>query len=299
REILPEPVSREWESVSMVFWKRYLRAQKGSIRLQQLFESNNINSVLLRGMALCQYLYPDPFIRPMGDVDVLIDQEQIKQVLRLLESEGYRIKKKLRSQVVYEIESTIFEIHLSLLTPKRYKNAADTSLWFDTRIRFEVDGDSLYGLSYENELLELICHGFIHHGFDKPFQLLDIALLASREQIDWDYINAWAKKASLSKLVAFTFAYLEYLFQPRYNSIRQNLHNWNYFEGREDLFEAYSAVFFGPDCRNYLLKRKRCQFEIAENFSTKCREVLRLMSNKERNVMTSALLSGKLERKRK
>ena len=59
--------------------------------IHQLLENNGVPYVILKGQASALY-YPNPMLRPMGDVDFLVSIEDRGRVGGLLESQGFRKK---------------------------------------------------------------------------------------------------------------------------------------------------------------------------------------------------------------
>jgi hypothetical protein len=47
-------------------------------------------TILLKGAALAYTLYPDPALRPMSDLDLLIHPQDLKQAVQVIQSMGYR-----------------------------------------------------------------------------------------------------------------------------------------------------------------------------------------------------------------
>ena len=59
-------------------------------KVLQAFQEANILAIPLKGIALIESLYPNPAIRPMTDVDLLIKPEDFNRVKGILERAGYR-----------------------------------------------------------------------------------------------------------------------------------------------------------------------------------------------------------------
>ena len=57
-------------------------------QIHQMLGKNNIPYVILKGQASARY-YPNPMLRPMGDVDFLVNREDRDHVSKLLEAEGF------------------------------------------------------------------------------------------------------------------------------------------------------------------------------------------------------------------
>ena len=63
--------------------------EHGAIQLGAALAEENIPAVWLKGFALGRTVYPDPLLRPMVDLDILVPQDKRKAALRLAQSLGY------------------------------------------------------------------------------------------------------------------------------------------------------------------------------------------------------------------
>jgi len=54
------------------------------------FNAAKLDNLLLKGLALTEYLYPSPGMRGMSDVDILVRKDELLRVDECLESLGYR-----------------------------------------------------------------------------------------------------------------------------------------------------------------------------------------------------------------
>ena len=79
------PVHDEISDQSIAYYIRLLHEQD---KLLKLLEINNISCVILKGCAAAAY-YPKPYLRGMGDVDILISPNQFYKAMDVLESNGY------------------------------------------------------------------------------------------------------------------------------------------------------------------------------------------------------------------
>ena len=66
----------------------YLRIIYEQNRLLQLFDVANVTCVILKGCAAAVY-YPKPYLRAMGDIDILVPNDRFIESVNLLESNGY------------------------------------------------------------------------------------------------------------------------------------------------------------------------------------------------------------------
>lgn len=103
----------------------YMRILYEQDRLVKCFDDANIPCVILKGSATAIY-YPKPFLRTMGDIDVLVPRSRFVESVELLESNGYcydhgkkddnRITEDIR-EIVYIKNGIIIELHQSFSTP--------------------------------------------------------------------------------------------------------------------------------------------------------------------------------------
>lgn len=66
----------------------YMRVMYEQDSLVRLFEANNIQFVIIKGAAAA-INYPKPYLRTMGDIDILVPQNVFVNAMELLESNGY------------------------------------------------------------------------------------------------------------------------------------------------------------------------------------------------------------------
>ena len=85
----PRTMNINWDLVEMKCKALFLRVMQGQKQLIQVLNEANIVVVVLKGMAAAKY-YPLPFLRMMGDVDVLVEQEQFECAARQMASHGYK-----------------------------------------------------------------------------------------------------------------------------------------------------------------------------------------------------------------
>ena len=63
---------------------------KELFRLDRLFRNNKLSYILMKGIPLSQQIYADCFARMSSDIDILIDEEKMKEAYGLLKELGYR-----------------------------------------------------------------------------------------------------------------------------------------------------------------------------------------------------------------
>lgn len=90
-----------------------MHINKEHIRLHKMLSDANIPYVILKGAASAAY-YPDPLLRAMGDVDFLVDAEDVKRTCKILEKNGLkRNPKEHEKHIVYFDENGTYELHVT------------------------------------------------------------------------------------------------------------------------------------------------------------------------------------------
>jgi len=273
---IPLDISKRWQHASILVLMKNNYALQAAMELLSVCKQNNIPAVALRGIVLAHSVYCDPMLRPMTDIDILIPNSASGELLKLREKYSWSSFKRLRSQYVLSLNRTKVEIHLSFLTPKRYKNIADFTLWLDNRRAISTPKGFLDCLSPEHELLGLVFHWYIHHELEGYLKGIDIALLILNNEVNWDYVIWWCKRYALTRMFCFTMAYVNFLFglnlSPKTLNIEKSLPL-----NPGVMFDAFIAPSLDQDHLKYAMRRKMNQLFVAESFSVKLKQALRYM----------------------
>ena len=275
-ESIPPDISKRWQHASILVLMKNNYALQAALELLSICKRNNIPAVALRGVVLAHSVYCDPMLRPMTDVDILVPNSASEELLQLREKYFWSSFKRLRSQYVLTLNRTKVEIHLSFLTPKRYKNIADFNFWLDNQRTISTPKGFLDCLSPEHELLGLVFHWYIHHELEGYLKGIDIALLILNNSVDWDYVVWWCKRYALTRIFCFTMAYVNFLFglnlSPKALNIEKSLPL-----NPSVMFDAFIAPSIDQDHLKYAMRRKMNQLFVAESFSVKLKQAMRYM----------------------
>ncbi|XCN73190.1 MAG: nucleotidyltransferase family protein [Candidatus Electrothrix aestuarii] len=164
-----------------------------------------IPALVLKGAALCQTLYPDPGLRPMRDIDLLLPWDEALPAHALLQRHGFQDPAvftpvdHLHLAALYLETDGIkvcLELHRSLFPdcppcPARM----DFATLSNKAVSFTADGVPAYTLANEEMIWHLYQHGFHAPLTYDPFKLISAADLISfvetkLDEIDWDRIKS-------------------------------------------------------------------------------------------------------------
>ncbi len=173
--------------------------------LRQL-NRRQIQAIVFKGAALAHSVYPDPACRTMGDIDLWVPGEDIERAHSVLREMGYESFSKFdRPPALMAIfqgeiglqhrhsEYGLVELHWGIFSGEWLRQAAllsDLSAIY-TRVGVaQLAGETAIILSPEDAILQSAIHTVINHQMSMaPLRgLVDIALLARHDHIDWTVI---------------------------------------------------------------------------------------------------------------
>lgn len=114
---LPDDVKGTWLIPSTKNKAHFVRALYEQTNIVTLLHEANIPFVIIKGTAAAIY-YPDPSVRTMGDIDILVPEEFFDDAFSLLEKNGYKFCRDYGDKRDYSFTKggVIFELH------KRYSD---------------------------------------------------------------------------------------------------------------------------------------------------------------------------------
>ena len=176
--------------------------------ISKLFDDNNIDYVPLKGTYM-KHFYPAIDMRLMGDIDILIHEEQRDLVTKLLTENGYELEDNSHSahHDIYNYgKYGHFEIHFRLLDQINEKrDNIDKMVWNHTsNHRFDNEFNIVY-------LLAHYANHFIHGGASYK-SMLDIGLLLYKENIDYEKLKELLLETDLYNFYNNVVSLLNYSF---------------------------------------------------------------------------------------
>lgn len=174
----------------------------------QALAAAGIPVIVLKGAALASAVYADPALRPMTDLDLLIQSEQVPAATAALLAAGYSpplpghcpLADRLASNsemVLCQRDPpyTLLELHWHLFDSPHYRRAVDVAWFWQTALAGQIAGRAGLILGPEAQILHLCGHLALHHegeqpgGYPSPKLLwhVDVGEVIHRygEQMDW------------------------------------------------------------------------------------------------------------------
>jgi hypothetical protein len=176
-----------------------------------------LEPVVFKGPAVAAR-YPEPGLRPMEDIDLLLPRDDHQRALAALRAAGWRVVRPggpNRYDTVLahdEVPSLLLELHYGLEGSSQRVTALDPGALWAHRLPLEVAGTAAFGLAPDDELVVLASHaGKPHHGFVRLMWIADLAMIvddaaARGAPVDWDRVRAVAGEARCVTVVGAALA---------------------------------------------------------------------------------------------
>lgn len=194
------------------------------LRLTQALERCGIPYVVVKG-AVCRELYPQPDLRPSGDEDILIHEEDMARCSALMREEGFELVKTVEypAETCWDERETglHIELHTALVVRKWPGREALNQFFFQqfkSRTAVRVQNGTVMTLCPTAHFLFLVCHA-LHHFTSRGVgirTLCDVVTYAERyaAEIDKETVYAWVEKVNgrifLDQVLAAGRDYLEF-----------------------------------------------------------------------------------------
>jgi hypothetical protein len=165
-----------------------------------------IPAIVLKGAALAETVYGNIAVRPMADLDLLVQRGQMPGALRALEAAGYiAAEPEARAGLALEFENELalrkpgpvdapLELHWSLLDSPHHQRSMSMDWFWQTARSPLLGGEGVRVLGPEAQLLHLCAHLVLHHHGQGLLWHHDIAEVIAfyGDAVDWEELLARA-----------------------------------------------------------------------------------------------------------
>jgi hypothetical protein len=163
------------------------RAERELARVVGRLREAGIEPVLIKGLAVAR-LYPSPLVRPAGDLDLVVRDEDYAAAMEALA--GWRLS--FHGDRVASLQANRGTARADLtgnVDLHRFSSwyGGGSRAFFDRTERVEIGRLPIEVPGIEDHLRALCLH-FLRHGAVRPGRLVDIALLADSTGMDWELV---------------------------------------------------------------------------------------------------------------
>lgn len=246
--------------------QRHMRdIQRDVVQLAQLekitdkFEEEGLDCIPLKGSVM-KSLFPYSYLRFMGDLDILIHQEDMKRASKIMNSLGYRTGTNSYNHLGFEKPPLMeVELHRDLLPFESEGSEQMADIW--NRVHLKKGKAHTYEMKSEDFLLFMLFHLYKHYSKNgtgiRSFIDLYIYQRACKD-LDFAYVDS---KLSEAGILEISHDFLEF--------------SKDYFDLVEtkDKFKEMEKVIYESGV--FGLAQFRTERELKENHGNKFKVVLR------------------------
>jgi hypothetical protein len=193
---------------------RAVRTEQALLPLLADCAAEGLPVILLKGICLVATVYGDAALRPMGDVDILVEVKNIPRANNLLAKHGYAAEAGQEGMMAdhlapYFAKNRIpIELHFTIMNEATHPGLdMDTGGLFSRAHPVKFRTASAWIMATEDQVVHLCDHMAAHHLFAKGLRgLVDIArtIAAAGESFGWDIFIARAKAWSAERSCALS-----------------------------------------------------------------------------------------------
>lgn len=217
-DAVPSDIAAGWRDELRQGAIRTLVQAQAIARTLGLLAKHGFNPVALKGLGLAMRDYPDPSLRPLRDLDLLLGTEEATRAQALLLGDSqyrrrggagyYGVEHSHQLPEIEHVESgLVIELHHRINASGWPGEAALLSLLRESCQPVRILGQEAMLPAPEANLLHLIEHASLHHLFaNGPLLLSDLHFLAANRSIDWDRLRLHAERMKLGNALDLVMA---------------------------------------------------------------------------------------------
>lgn len=208
------------KSLESSFYSQVARSvveKKLLTEIDDAFAKNDISYMVLKGMEVAT-IYPCTSLRTMGDIDILIHQEDRDRAHCVLTEMKYVAQNNFENEWSYAKNNHAVELHYNLLT--ELASAGHTpgiqnflsDLWDHCD---SYDSSARSHLKWEYHLVYLLIHMRQHlmGGGIGIRQFMDVAVVINQKQLDWQLIEKLLSNVDLFRFAQVVFSLCNHWFK--------------------------------------------------------------------------------------
>ncbi len=194
-------------------------------QLTRALDGAGVPYAVLKGPALAATVYDPPWLRPYGDIDLLLHTPSWPRVRAVLQELGYAVADEGAREAAQRYPGdglnsiacvlpnarVLLEVHFDLLQ-LGWSSPAMAELWSRLRAAPLGDGRAISILAPEEQVLQACVHLF-YHGFYRLIWFVDLQRLlhVHGRTLDWERVVRLARREGVTLPVASALRYLREL----------------------------------------------------------------------------------------
>lgn len=191
-----------------------LAIEQQLLHLAESFQRSQIRSVVLKGSAVAHGIYPDPTMRPFGDLDLLVATKDWRSACRILRDDGY-VRKLPEPRRGFDerfgkaathsnAAGIVVDLHRTLVL-------GPFGLWLDPdellrhTDTFCLAGRAVERLDPTGVMLNVALHAALGASPPLLLPLRDVVQAAWDPEVDWELLASWGSEWHLTAPLRYAF----------------------------------------------------------------------------------------------
>lgn len=194
----------------------YLPQRMELERIDQQFAVQGIPYLVMKGAHVRECVYPDPALRPAGDIDILVSPRDRQRAARVLLDTSYTVhveSDNISHEATFSHGMVDIDLHWHIMRPGRTR--VDMTDGFLARRQW-VNG--YWGLSDSDILFVMLTHPAFAKYVCSPNmglgRVADFLLWIQQRQVDWSAVLQLLEMAGLKTAAWTTLSWFRMLAQP-------------------------------------------------------------------------------------
>ncbi len=202
--------------------------QKELTNITSFLNETQISVILLKGAGLLGTVYKNIALRPMVDVDLLVEEESLSKLKLLLSVAGYQKADRLNQESLEKFSKEVYfykegglllDIRATLSQGERFENIFRIDMSKEAQRKskeYNNTGTTLRILDPNHLIMHLCLHQAVNHSFRGLFRFVDLreAILAYNAEIDWKELIIKAKYYKIRTILYYALYLTQELFGP-------------------------------------------------------------------------------------
>ncbi len=210
---VPQDIMRDLHADYLRTAAKNMLTYKRMAEILQRLHEEQIPVLPLKGIYLAEQVYRNIAVRPMGDVDILVKEEDIYRVEKIVLEMGYLPDQGVRVtcdeskhfHYTHPRNRQILEVHWNIVVPSVGLHLDITKVW-ERSGQTTISGVPVRAMSPEDLLLHLSLHAAVHV-FEMGMRMVcDITetILRFEKRIDWRHLERMAKESGATRSLAIS-----------------------------------------------------------------------------------------------
>ncbi|HID36827.1 MAG TPA: hypothetical protein EYP39_05555 [Ghiorsea sp.] len=196
-----------------IFATETLRLKNATARVLRAYSDANIPIICMRGVAVSEPLYPQSYLRPHTDIDILFDKQHL-MMAKQVAGNVLHYRPINAYPMLFKLGDIPLDLHIEPIGAERIRAWKHiTPLHVRDFFNYAEDG-KLAGekakIVHARVILPYLCFHALKHSFERLIWLYDIALLAKQveEQGLWDEVLQGMVEYKLERPCFYALSYV-------------------------------------------------------------------------------------------